>query len=606
MLDVRVYRAAFLPAVVALFVVAFSLTDRPAGISSDLAADAFNGVRAYGPADPPRRDSLRELAASFPHRRPGSAGDRALAARVAGVFGANGLRVRIDSRRERTAAGTAQLETVVGVRPGLSSRRIVVMAHRDALSSPAAAELSGTAALLELARVFKTRDLSATLVLVSGSGGGAGAAEGPALAAAAGGVGGPVDALLILGDVASTHVRKPWVVTWSNGGRMAPLGVRRTVERAVRQEVGAQAGGPRALGQWVRRAVPLAVSEQGEPAAAGLPAVLLQVSGEQGPEAGQAVDQSIMQEFGRAALRAATALDAGAGAGAEGAGARFAREPEGIVTLRRLLPDWAVRLLVGTLLLPALLAAIDACFRARRRHLALGRWLGWTAVLSVPFALAWAWTRLLGLTGAVTAPPAPVLPGVVPLQGAAIAALVSAPVVLVLAWLVLRPPLVRALGLARSSASEGAAAALGLVLSVLVALVWLANPYAAALLVPAAHVWLFAAAPGAGEARAPRAVAVAAGLALPALVAVHYALALDLGPVGLAWLVFLVVAGGHVSVGAALALSAFGGCLAGVVAVARTRRRVAAHTGPEPIVTRGPSGYAGPGSLGGTESALRR
>ena len=266
-----------------------------------------------------------------------------------------------------------------------------------------------------------------------------------------------------------------------------------------------------------------------------------------------------------------------------------------------------MRLLVGTLLLPTLLAAIDACFRARRRRLSLRRWLGWTAVLSVPFALAWAWTRLLGLTGAVNAPPAPVLPGVVPLRGWAIAALVSAPLVLVLAWLV-PAPAARARARARAQPRRVRARRplSALVLSVLVALVWLANPYAAALLVPAAHVWLFAAAPGAGEARAPRAVAVAAGLALPALVALYYALALDLGPVGLVWLGFLVVAGGHVSIAAALALSAFGGCLAGVVAVARTRRRVAAHTAPEPIVTRGPGGYAGPGSLGGTESALRR
>ena len=599
MLDVRVYRAAFLPAVVALFVVAFSLTDRPTGLSSDLAPDAFNAVRAFGPADPPRRDSLRELAASFPHRRPGSAGDRALAARVAGVFGANGFRVRIRSHRSRTAAGSADLQTVAGVRPGLSSRRIVVAAHRDALSSPAAPELSGTAALLELARVFKTRDLSATLVLVSSSGGHSGADQREALTAAAGA---PVDALLMLGDLASTHVRKPWVLTWSNGARTAPLGLRRTIERAVRQEVGSQAGGPRAIGQWARRAFPLTVSEQGEPAAAGLPAVLLQVSGELGPEAGDEVDQSVMEEFGRAALRATTALETGTA----GADASFADEPEGIVTLRRLLPDWAVRLLVGTLLLPALLAAVDAWFRARRRRLELGRWLGWAAALSVPFALAWGWTRMLGLTGAVTAPPAPVLPGAVALHGWAIAALVSAPLVLVLAWFVLRPPLMHALGLGRSPAGEAAAAALGLVLSVLVGLVWLANPYAAAVLLPAAHVWLFAAAPGAGGARTPRAVAVAAGLALPALVAFHYALALDLGPIGLAWLGFLIVAGGHVSILSALALSAFGGCLAGVIAVARTRRRVAAQAPPEPIVTRGPGGYAGPGSLGGTESALRR
>ena len=47
---------------------------------------------------------------------------------------------------------------MVGVRPGLSSRRIVVLAHRDALDAPGLADLSGTAALLELARIFRTRD----------------------------------------------------------------------------------------------------------------------------------------------------------------------------------------------------------------------------------------------------------------------------------------------------------------------------------------------------------------------------------------------------------------------------------------------------------------
>jgi len=33
---------------------------------------------------------------------------------------------------------------------------------------------------------------------------------------------------------------------------------------------------------------------------------------------------------------------------------------------------------------------------------------------------------------------------------------------------------------------------------------------------------------------------------------------------------------------------------------------VQATAGPDPVVTRGPISYAGPGSLGGTESALRR
>src|SRR5215217_5009456 len=85
-LDVRVYRAAFLPALVALFVAAFSLIDRPDPVASPLAADAFDGERAFG-ARAPLENSLSELARKFPNRLPGSAGDAALADRVADTLG---------------------------------------------------------------------------------------------------------------------------------------------------------------------------------------------------------------------------------------------------------------------------------------------------------------------------------------------------------------------------------------------------------------------------------------------------------------------------------------------------------------------------------------
>ena len=54
--------------------------------------------------------------------------------------------------------------------------------------------------------------------------------------------------------------------------------------------------------------------------------------------------------------------------------------------MRNVLPDWAVRMLVGTLLLPALLAALDGWFRARRRHLPVGRWAGWVGACALPAA----------------------------------------------------------------------------------------------------------------------------------------------------------------------------------------------------------------------------
>src|SRR4051812_14615341 len=591
--DVRVYRAAFAPALVALFVAAFSLTDRPAAVTTPFAPAGFLGSRAY--------DTLEALGKEYPDRPPGSDADLALAGRVADTFRANGFRVSRRTDGARTADGKQDLETVVGVRPGLSSRRIVVMAHRDARGSPALAELSGTATLLELARLFKVRDLSSTLVLVSTSGGSAGGAGARAFAESADG---PVDAAIVLGDVAGTRVRKPWLVPWSNDRDAAPMGIVRTLERAVREEVGAQAGGSRAVGQWARRALPLTVSEQGEAARGGLPAVLLQVSGELGPGPRTPVSEDRLDSFGRATLRAITALDTRV-ARSDEAGP-FADEGGGIVTFRRLLPDWAIRLLVGTLLLPAALTAVDAFFGARRRRLPVARWLAWLGASAVPFALAWLWMRLVGVTGAMSVPAGPVLPAVLPLQGWRIAALLSVPVVLALAWLGAHRPLVAGLHLPATVSAGGAAAAIGLAINALAVVVWVVNPLAAALLVPAAHAWLFATAPSTATSGRVRVALVLAGLALPALMVVHYALALDLGPIDLAWLAFLITAGGHISPLAALVLSVLAGCLCGVVAVVRTRRRVVRESEPEPITTRGPLGYAGPGSLGGTESALRR
>src|SRR3954451_19307984 len=250
--DVRVYRAAFAPVLVALFVAAFSLTDRPAAVTTPFAPAGFLGSRAY--------DTLEALGKEYPDRPPGSDADLALAGRVADTFRANGFRVSRRTDSARTADGPADLETVVGVRPGLSSRRIVVLAHRDARGSPALAELSGTAALLELARVFKVRDLNSTLVLVSTSGGSAGGAGARAFAESADG---PVDAAIVLGDVAGTRVRKPWLVPWSNDRDAAPMGIVRTLERAVREEVGAQARAAGAGRLWGRRPLHPAPSPPG-------------------------------------------------------------------------------------------------------------------------------------------------------------------------------------------------------------------------------------------------------------------------------------------------------------------------------------------------------
>ena len=71
----------------------------------------------------------------------------------------------------------------------------------------------------------------------------------------------------------------------------------------------------------------------------------------------------------------------------------------------------------------------------------------------------------------------------------------------------------------------------------------------------------------------------------------------------------LLVAGGHVGFAAALLWTLALGCAAATVMLAVTISSPSLGSGGEDddeITIRGPLSYAGPGSLGGTESALRR
>jgi hypothetical protein len=599
-LDVRVYRAAFLPALVALFVAAFSLVDRPAPVTSPLSAEGFDGARAFGTANPPPRNSLSELARAFPDRRPGSPGDRALARRVATALAAiePATRRPLFTVTRGTIPGgdraAGEIETVVGVRPGLSSRRIVVLAHRDSGRVPGTAGLSGTAALLELARAVGARDLEKTLVLVSTSGGSTGFAGARAWARAADAS--LIDGVIVLGDVAGAGSRRPWIVPWPAGSAAPPLRLQRTLESAVRREVGSPPGGARATAQWIRRALPATLSEQGVVGDAGLPAVLVGVSGERGP-AEERVSRRRLQGFGRAVLRAVTAID-------QAGGRQFAADPKGIVTLRNVLPDWAVRLLVGTLLLPALLTALDAFFRIRRRRMATLPWFGWLAGAAAAVLAAWLWARLLGLVGALSTTPAPVAPALLPPTTGGAVALASALLAGGGAWFAVHALTRRARGRVHPAAG-GLAAALGLVLTVAAACAWALNPYLAALLLPAAHLWLFAGAPQSALRGWPAFVAVLAGVLLPLLAVVYYAAAFAAGPLDLGWLLLLGAAGGHISLPTLLVACAYFATLAGIVRVVTAQRKASRAAPDDPITTRGPLSYAGPGSLGGTESALR-
>jgi hypothetical protein len=594
MLDPRIYRAALIPILFALIVGAFSLSDRPRPIGTTLEPDAFSAQRALA--------DMESWATAYPARRAGDSGDAALAARLVATFRSMGsYQVSAPSFEAETADGKRRLTTVIARQVGQPGPGLVVVAHRDALGRGARAELSGTAAMVELARVVRGGRLKRTVTFVSTSGGSAGLGGARDLAKR---LPSRPGAVLVLGDLAGATVRRPFVAGWSTGDGVGSLQLRRTIEAAVRKEAGTNPGGARATSQWARLAFPVTVGEQGPLVAADLPAALLSVSGERSPPASDPIvrgDPPRMQPFGRAALRTLTALDNTPTLGRGGSS-------HALVTLRKVLPVWAVRLLVAALLLAPIMVAVDGFARVRRRHEAVGPWVWWIVAAAAPVALALAFAWLLGATGLLPAtPPEPVAAGAIPVGTAGTVALLAIGLVAVLGWIALRPALLRRVGGQTGPfRGEGAGAALLVTWCALAVVLWVRNPYAAALLVPGAHALLAVIAP---EVRLRRGLAVAlvAVAAAPFLIVdLSVAGQLGLSPADFGWFCVLLVAGGVVGPLGWAIWSLVLVCLVAALLVAlRSPPRAAAQETPQ-ITVRGPVSYAGPGSLGGTESALRR
>jgi Peptidase family M28 len=597
MLNGRLYRAALVPFGLALAIAAFSLSATPTPLTSTLAPDAFDGASAF--------TELHRLVSEFPERRPGEAGDGALANRVAqtikglGGTAGGGFTVHVRRVRGQTIDGERTLVTVVAQRAGSTGATpIVIVAHRDAASRGSAAELSGTATLLELARVFATSETKRTVILVStsgGSGGDAGAAEfaanGPS----------PLDAAIVLGDMASARATKPTVVPYSNGFGSAPLQLQRTVAEAIMREAASRPGAPSVLGQLSHLAFPLTPGEQGPLDAAGIPAVLVQVSGERGPAAHAAVSEQRLEGYGRGVLSAVDALDSAA----DVSGAM----QTGVLVQRQTIPAWAWRLLVGTLLLGPAAVALDWLARLRRRGAPIAPWIGWTLTCALPFLAAAVFGRALGLLGALpSAPAAPAMSNALPFDGLAFRSVAATALVLALGW-ALWPLLVRRLGLGTRPESEAAGLSLLIVLLSVSGVVWIINPFTALLLIGGLHLSLLVAAPSLRPRPAAALALVALSLAPLALLVAFYARQLGLGPGGVAWAAVRLLAGGHVSLAAGALWSAAFGCavVAGMLALAPSPPEPAPRRGVQARARiRGPRSYAGPGSLGGTESALRR
>ena len=259
------------------------------------------------------------------------------------------------------------------------------------------------------------------------------------------------------------------------------------------------------LAQAVRRAVPLTISEQGEVIRENLPAVLLSASSERAPAADAEVVPERIEAFGRATLRAMYA-------------ALEARGPRAVRVERRHRRPGSPAAQPG----PSGCSCWHSCCPCSQRR---------STGCSVRVAVGWRWATgscgrhcgppplpppgcgpgFSASSGAVTALPAPAAAGGPPLDGSGWTALVTtaligAGVAFVVGRRAPRGPRL---------ATGAAATAVGILLSGLVLGVWLLNPYAAALLLPAAHAWLLATASQRGPRRVIGLAAVTVGLTLP-------------------------------------------------------------------------------------------
>jgi hypothetical protein len=537
LIEPRIYRAAFVPALLAVVLTMFSFESRPRGLPQGLAADVlFDGNQAAQLAT--------RIAAEQPDRRAGSPGDRATAQLVAGTFATRGFAGGRGSGPvvQRFTEDGRSLVNVVGRRAGSSRRQIVIIAARDGGAVPdAPGSASDTAALMQLARVYQGRPSKKTLVLASIDGSSLGQAGARMLVDV---LPAPelVDAVLVVSDLGS-RTGGPILQAWSNDSTRAGIGLQRTVADSIRQEIGGAPGGSGVFGQLARLSFPIGIGPQGVLLDSGYDAVRISGSGELPPEGNgppEAIDPDRLGGLGRATLRTLTALDEGP---------RPQHGPKGYIqAVSQVLPGWVLSLLAGSLLLPVLVASVDAFARARRRHVDVLRWLRWLGAWVAPFLAALAVAQLLALFDATPAPPAaPVPPDELPLDGPALGVLAGVLVAMVLAFLLARWLAARPDPELEQTPDLGAGVALGLAIAAGSILLWLVNPYAGLLAVPAAHLWMLLALTRPLPGRRVRLALIALGLAPAVLVAVYYMFALNLDPLSGLWYVLMLVTGQSVS-----------------------------------------------------------
>jgi hypothetical protein len=213
-LDFRIYRAGFAPALAAVIVLLFALTAPPGPLATVVAPAEFDETSAARTA--------RQIVEAAPDRAPGSEGDAAIADLVARRFAEVSEGEVAEQEFEAEFGGEdVQLRNVILTLPGDSGRAVALLAPRDSASAPgAASSAAATATLLELVDELRTQSHSKTLVFVSTDGSSAGAAGAREFARSYPGSE-EVDAVIDLWQPGSASPREPYVLDSSTGAQSA-------------------------------------------------------------------------------------------------------------------------------------------------------------------------------------------------------------------------------------------------------------------------------------------------------------------------------------------------------------------------------------------------
>lgn len=483
--NARMYRGTWLLVGLPLLVAAFSVA-RAQPLPAPSVPPTFDGETA--------RILAEDLAGRHPNRSPGSIG----AARwVDDRFRLYGFRTRRQSfDAVIPGRGKVRLTNLLAVAPGPSAEApvIVVMAHRDdsGIGRGANDNASGTAALVELARPYARVGTGPgqsvlpahTIVFLSTEGGafgGIGAerfADDPAYRDR-------IVAVVNLDTVAGPD--RPRLEIAGDEPRSPPSTLVQTAADRVFELTGSPPAHPRFLWQLIDLGFPFSLYEQAPFVARGIPAVTLTTAGDRPPPAFRDSPDQLrsgpLEAVGRSAQSLLVALDEGLQL-APGASPYVYLGP-------RLIPGWAVELVLVAMLVPFLAAAVDLFARLRRRHIPLtpalrsfrsrlAYWLFVGALFAV-FAFFGAWPN--GAARPLNPETAPA--GDWPLAaGAALIGLAF------LGWLVPRERLLPRRPVHPGEELAGYTAAL-LALGVLSLVVLATNPFALVFLLPSLHLWLW-------------------------------------------------------------------------------------------------------------------